>query len=90
MRMVDDFLNDEEFGDIVDYLNSDGIFWTRSPKVNGPNKDHEDNWQYVHVAYEKMMPTSPLFDILSCVLSKLHVMSVYRIKVNCEKKHSER
>ena len=89
-KITDNFLTDEEFGDIVDYLNSDGVFWTRAPKVINPSKDDEDNWQYVNVAYDKMIPQSCLFDILSCVLSKLHVMSVYRIKVNCEKKHSKR
>ena len=73
-KITDNFLNDEEFGDIVDYLNSDGILWTRSPKVINPNKDDEHNWQYVNIAYDKMMPQSYLFDILSCVLSKLHVM----------------
>ena len=94
MRMVDDFLNDEEFGDIVDFLNSESTWtpfdthWTKSNKVSGDV--HEDNWQYVHLAYDKMMPVSPLFEILSCVLSKLHVMSVYRIKVNCEQRHSQR
>ncbi len=88
MRMVDDFLNEEEFGDIVDYLNSDGIYWSKCQKVLGD--DDEDNWQYVHLAYEKMMPASPLFDILSCVNCKLHVISLYRIKVNCEKRHSKR
>ena len=36
------------------------------------------------------MPASPLFDILSCVHCKLHVISLYRIKVNCEKRHSKR
>ena len=45
-KITDNFLNDEEFGDIVDYLNSDGVFWTRAPKVINPNKEDEDNWQY--------------------------------------------
>ena len=86
--MVDDFLNDEEFGDIVDFLNSDDTDWTKFKKVVGD--DHKDNWQYVHIAYEKMLPKSSLFDILSCVFGKLRVISMYRVKVNCEQRHSQR
>ena len=88
MRMVDDFLNDQEFGDIVDFLNSDDTDWKKFHKVVGD--DHKDNWQYVHIAYEKMLPKSLLFDILSCVFGKLRVISMYRVKVNCEQRHSQR
>ena len=87
-KITENFLNDEEFGDIVDYLNDPKVYWAKCKKVLG--NDDKDNVHYVHLAYAAMMPASPLFDILSCVHCKLHAISLYRVKVNSEPLHSKR
>ena len=88
MEIYDNFLSSEEFNEIVDFVNDDNTLWERSVKTIGD--DAEDNFQYVHIVYENMVPTSSFYELSWSVLSKVKAIAIHRIKINMEPKHPER
>ena len=90
IQLHDDFLTNVEFGQIREHFFFGGIPWYYNEnKVNGPESDDINNYQFTHLFYEmdtenRAWTRSDQFPILTPFLSRLEILGIYRIKANLE------
>ena len=88
MRIIDNFLKNEEINFVLKNANTDKLCWESCQKVVGD--DSKYNHQHVHTIYDFLIPCSPLFGTFHSGLGKLKVLGLFRIKMNKEFLYSKR
>ena len=82
-KIIDNFLDKEEFLKIQNLLLSKNFPWYFQHGVNDLDTDKNINdYQFTHVFYMDLQPRSDYFDILYPILRKLKVGSIIKIKAN--------
>ena len=83
IEIIDDFLPEEDFLRIRDVLMAEDFPWFTSTVVDpGNSTDELRNVQMVHEIYLNMKPVSRACDVFECVINKLDVVALLRIKAN--------
>ena len=90
INLHDDYLTKVEFGQLREEVFFGGVPWYyNEAKVNGPESDDINNYQFTHLFYEmdtenRAWTRSDQFPILTPFLSRLEILGIYRIKANLE------
>ena len=83
IKIIDDFLSEEDFCGIKEIFMSDDFPWYTSIVVNPENAvDELNNIQLVHEFYKYMKPISRVFDTFGCVFEKIDPVALLRVKAN--------
>ncbi|WLW37349.1 DNA endonuclease V [Synechococcus phage S-RS29] len=83
IKIIDDFLSEEDFLTIKDTLMAPHFPWYASIVVNPEHSTDElNNVQFVHEFYKYMKPLSKVFDTFGCVLEKINPVALLRVKAN--------
>ena len=93
MKVIDNFLDDEYFKSIQNYMMSPEIKWSFTDGINRPD---DDNYQFVSMIYDDvdlyfMGTPHPFFQFMESLLHTLHVdlKKLIRIKANLNPKTIE-
>lgn len=87
-QVIDNFLDEEDFKSIQDYLMGSDISWLKSPvlregSLHPPDlEDMRDNIQFWHPFYMDDEPTHDDVNVLRPIIKKLDVKALLRIKAN--------
>lgn len=87
-QVIDNFLDEEDFKSIQDYLMGSDIPWLKSPvlregSLHPPDlEDMRDNIQFWHPFYMDDEPTHDDVNVLRPIIKKLDVKALLRIKAN--------
>ena len=87
-QVIDNFLDEEDFKSIQDYLMGSDISWLKSPvlregSLHPPDlEDMRDNIQFWHPFYMDDEPTHDDINVLRPIIKKLDVKALLRIKAN--------
>tara|TARA_S200000501_G_scaffold90907_1_gene84162 strand:- start:8988 stop:9488 length:501 start_codon:yes stop_codon:yes gene_type:complete len=80
MKVVDGFLEKNEFTKLQNYFLGGHCQWRYAPFIDNP-KDI-DKFQFIHVFFTRCNPVSEDYSILDPVFRKIQMKSLYRIKAN--------
>ena len=80
IKVIDNFLPEDEFKKIQDILTGFYFPWFYNDYVNN-EEDDEKNFQFVHLFYNKFR-TSDFLSVLAPLIEKLNMHSIARIKAN--------
>lgn len=82
-QVIDNFLSEEEFKPIQDYLMGSDVYW-RLTHVLTENLscDDSDNIQFFHPFYGDHEPKGEDINLLAPIINKLDIKSLVRIKAN--------
>ena len=81
VKVMDNFLDKEEFDNVSNMIMADNFSWYYSDKVTDKN-DSENNYYFTHMFYNKHEITSNHFYLLNNLLNKINCKSIIRIKAN--------
>lgn len=92
IRIIDNFLSDEEFSSVEQGLKS--LPWAYSDRVSGPDDkqvscDPKYDWQMVHYFYEHPFNISDHVNVIGPVINKINPILIYRAKLNLNPVTSE-
>tara|TARA_A100001391_G_scaffold6640_3_gene4272 strand:+ start:819 stop:1292 length:474 start_codon:yes stop_codon:yes gene_type:complete len=81
MKIIDNFLSDYDFKKIKETFMSDNFPYY----FNNTVVDEKDtkNFYFVHTLYDQNVVNSDFFKIVDPLISKLNILFLRRIKVNC-------
>jgi len=86
MRVIDNYLSEEEADKIKDQLMSVEFPWYYNKDIiygsAGLREERLNNFQFTHNFYSNYTPNSSYFEILKPLLFKLNIVSIIRIKSN--------
>jgi|TARA_X000001316_G_C922117_1_gene36941 hypothetical protein len=80
IKIIDNFLDKEDFERIYNMFNSNDFPWYYSDWVNGKG-DNPNDFQFIHLFYSKVI-NSKHFEIIEPLIVKLEMTSISRIKAN--------
>lgn len=80
IKVIDNFLNDQDFDRVRSMLSGPLFPWYYSSKVSGAEKDKE--FQFCHMFYEKCQGRSDSLNLLNPILYLLKPTALVRIKAN--------
>ena len=80
IKVIDNFLDEKDFGRIKSMLNGSLFPWYYSPTVVAQNNDNQ--FQFCHMFYQNCKETSDFINVLNPVLYKLNPTALIRIKAN--------
>jgi hypothetical protein len=86
-KVFDNLLDKKDFTNIQQTLMSHTFPWYYSPFINSDDpKENLDaplnNFQFTHMFFENMVPSSTYFSLLSPLLEKINASAILRIKTN--------
>jgi len=82
MKIIDDFLSDEEFLIMQQYFLSDNFTWKLNDCIAN-QKQGVDQYQFTHLFYDVSKPSLTNWSpFLQPILTKLNAKYIYRIKAN--------
>jgi len=81
MKVIDNFLEKNEFLNIKNYLESDTFEWYYNNYVISEN-NLEENFQFIHFFYKNYSPTTSRANIILPIINKLKPKAIIRIKAN--------
>ena len=79
MKVIDNFIDNNNFNKIFDLMLSTQFPWFFG---KGKSSDNDGLFQFVHVFVERGKVISPLFKINAPILKKLNIDKILRIKAN--------
>jgi hypothetical protein len=87
IEIIDDFLEEEKFNKLYDYMTSGALPWTLGNGVIDTTNDtvicdDKYNFQFVHMFYHTPCDISPQGEILDDLLEKIDPTVLVRIKAN--------
>jgi len=83
MKIIDDFLNEDEFNVIHQYLTADNFPWFFSNSIT-KHKQGLDQFQFSHLFYDISKPYLQNYsNFLTPLFSKLQAKYILRVKANC-------
>ena len=83
MKIEDDFLDQENFAGLQNFMLGDNFAWFYNSTIVYRNrKETTDKFQFIHGFYRYDAPQSSYFEILKPTLDIIKPISLYRIKAN--------
>jgi hypothetical protein len=85
IRVVDNFVTEEEYKGIYDAFMGDSVPWFFNGSVNyggGPVDSKLYDYQFTHTMYLSGRVMSPLLDGIGPILNKLDIKALVRVKAN--------
>jgi len=91
IKVVDDFLEKEEFEKISTLMSRDTFPWYYNDHIIRPGPqpfeslecEKKDNWQFIHLFYLENRVNSDYFESLLPAIEKMGARALVRIKANC-------
>ena len=80
MKVIDNFLEQNEFLNIKNYLESDTFEWYYNNYVISEN-NLEENFQFIHFFYKNYSPTTSRANIILPIINKLKPKAIIRINL---------
>ena len=82
MNIIDNFLDDDEFNILQQYLTNDSFSWNLLPSIAN-NKQGLDQYQFVHTFFDISKPSLQNYsNFLTPLFSKLQAKYILRVKAN--------
>ena len=82
MKIIENFLDEEEFKILQQYLTNDSFTWTLLPSIAN-NKQGLDQYQFVHTFFDISKPSLQIYsNFLTPLFSKLQAKYILRVKAN--------
>ena len=84
MKIIDNFLPDQEFLDLQNTLMGSNMTWFYCPSIlqNDKGQENLEKFQFTHMFYVSGKKVSPFFPIIENLLKKINYQEMFRIKVN--------
>ena len=82
MKIIQNFLQDEDYNKIKDILNSNNFPWFYSDKIVEPNINKKFNFQFVHIFYKDGLVNSDYFTLLDPILKLIDPYLLIKVKAN--------
>ena len=83
MKIIDNFLDEDEFKVIQQYLTNDSFSWNLLPSIAN-NKQGLDQYQFVHTFFDISKPSLQNYsNFLTPLFNKLQAKYILRVKANC-------
>ena len=88
MNIIDNFLDEDEFNILQQYLTNDSFSWNLLPSIAN-NKQGLDQYQFVHTFFDISKPSLQNYsNFLTPLFSKLQPKYILRVKANCRPRTS--
>ena len=82
MKIIDNFLDEDEFKILQQYLTNDSFTWNLLPSIAN-NKQGLDQYQFVHTFFDISKPSLQNYsNFLTPLFSKLQAKYILRVKAN--------
>ena len=82
MKIIDNFLDEDEFKILQQYLTNDNFTWNLLPSIAN-NKQGLDQYQFVHTFFDISKPYLQQYsNFLTPIFSKLQAKYILRVKAN--------
>jgi len=82
MKIIDNFLDEDEFKILQQYLTNDNFTWNLLPSIAN-NKQGLDQYQFVHTFFDISKPSLQNYsNFLTPLFSKLQAKYILRVKAN--------
>ena len=81
-KIIDNFLNKEEFKIIEEQMTNDRFPWYFNKHITTAKKDDDSFYYFSHCFYENPFKISEFFYSLNCILQKINFKSITRVKGN--------
>ena len=82
MKIIDNFLDEDEFKILQQYLTNDSFSWNLLPSIAN-NKQGLDQYQFVHTFFDISKPSLQNYsNFLTPLFSKLQAKYILRVKAN--------
>ena len=89
MKIIDNFLDEDEFKILQQYLTNDNFTWNLLPSIAN-NKQGLDQFQLVHPFFDISKPSQTDWSpFLQPILTKLNAQYIFRIKANLRPRTSQ-
>ena len=89
MKIIDNFLPDDQFSILQNYLLSETFTWNLGDTI-AENKHGLDQFQFVHLFYDIASPSLNSYSsFLSPLFNKLQAKYILRVKANCRPRTSQ-
>ena len=88
MKVVDNFLDKNEFTKIKDVLMSNNFPWFYQDVISSPN-DQKDHYYFTHIFFDENKACSDWFNLWENFLSKIECKALIRVKGNLHVRHSQ-